>query len=153
MRKLNPNIYWYDDLCIGDYYTTDGMVVTETHIVNFAGLSGDFFSLHMDDEFAREHGFEGRVAHGLLVLSLADGLKNRAPVNLKGIASLGWNWVFRNPVVAGDRIHVKISIEEKRLTSKRDRGVLTLGFEVYNQNNEIVQEGTNQLLSLVNPDS
>jgi len=55
------------------------MVVTESHIVQFAGLSGDLFDLHMDDEFARSLGFSGRVAHGLLGLILMDGLKNRAP--------------------------------------------------------------------------
>ena len=68
----------YDDATIGLTWDTDGLVVTESHIVQFAGLSGDFFALHMDDEFARSLGFEGRVAHGLLGLILLDGLKNRA---------------------------------------------------------------------------
>ncbi|WP_043532042.1 MaoC family dehydratase [Litchfieldella xinjiangensis] len=152
-RELKPGTYWHDDLNTGDYFVTDGLIVTESHIVNFAGLSGDFFSLHMDDEFAREQGFPGRVAHGLLVLSLVDGLKNRAPVKLMAVASLGWNWSFSNPVVAGDRIQAKVSVEEKRLTSKRDRGVIKLLFTVYNQHKETVQEGTNQLLSRVRADT
>ena len=54
------------DLTIGLSYETSGFVVTEAHIVNFAGLSGDFFDLHMDDVYAREQGFPARVAHGFV---------------------------------------------------------------------------------------
>jgi acyl dehydratase len=57
------------DIQPGMEFLTPGLVVTETHIVNFAGLSGDFFDVHMDDEFARSVGFKARVAHGLLCLS------------------------------------------------------------------------------------
>ncbi len=49
-------------------FDTGAIVVTESHIVNFAGVSGDFFDVHMDDVFAREQGFPARVAHGLLCL-------------------------------------------------------------------------------------
>lgn len=90
-RQLSAGEYFYEDLAIGDWYETGALVVTDAHIVGFAGLSGDFFDIHMDDEFARAHGFPGRVAHGLLGLALTDGLKNRAAVRIMAIASLGWN--------------------------------------------------------------
>ena len=123
------------------------MDITETHIVNFAGISGDFFDVHMDEEFAKSHGFSSRLAHGLLIMSIVDGLKNRAGVAFESIASLGWgNWDFLAPVCAGDAISAKVMIIDKRETSKRGRGIIKLLFEVYNQNQIMVQTGKNNLL-------
>jgi len=145
-RPLAPGEYWYEDIAPGDYFETGHLVVTEAHIVAFAGLSGDFFDVHMDDEFARGQGFPGRIAHGLLVLSLADGLKNRSPVRIMGTASLGWNWRFQGPVVAGDRIGVRVEVEAKRL-SATGRGLTTLLFTVRNQHGSVAQQGTTLLVT------
>lgn len=150
-RRLAPGEYWFEDLTIGDHYDTGHIVVTEAHIVGFAGLSGDFFDLHVDDTFARSHGFPARVAHGLLGLAMADGLKNRSSVRIVVIAALGWNWNFRGPIFAGDRIGVTVVVHGKRLNSKADRGVLTLGFTVRNQRGEIVQEGETTLITPLKP--
>ena len=79
-------LFFYEATAVGLSFETDGMVVTDTHVVQFAGLSGDFFPLHMDDEFARSLGFPGRVAHGLLGLILLDGLKNRAERRFASVA-------------------------------------------------------------------
>src|SRR3546814_10028873 len=76
------------DVQIGLEYLTPGFVVTEAHIVNFAGISGDFFDVHMDDQFAQSVGFPTRVAHGLLCLSLVDGLKNRSEEHTSELQSL-----------------------------------------------------------------
>jgi acyl dehydratase len=122
------------------------MLVTEAHLVQFAGLSGDFFPLHMDDEFARSLGFPGRVAHGLLGLILLDGLKNRASQRFAAVASLSWQWNFRNPLFPGDRVYGVLRVAEKRLTSRGDRGILTLALELRNGSGQVLQEGTNLLL-------
>jgi acyl dehydratase len=139
-------LLYYEDAPAGLAFDTDGIVVTETHVVAFAGLSGDFFALHMDDEFARSLGFEGRVAHGLLGLILVDGLKNRASQRFQAIASLSWQWNFRKPIYPGDRIHGHLRVADKRLTRRGDRGILTLAVEVRNQKGEVVQDGTNLLM-------
>ncbi|WP_108662435.1 MaoC family dehydratase [Acuticoccus kandeliae] len=146
-RRLEPGLYGYEDLSIGDYFDTSGIMVTEAHVVAFAGISGDHFDVHMDEEYAQSEGFPGRIAHGLLGLSMADGLKNRSPVRLKGIASLGWNWSFRGPILIGDRIQVRVSVKEKRMTRRPERGIVTLRFEVSNQRGEIVQDGDTLLLT------
>jgi 3-hydroxybutyryl-CoA dehydratase len=145
--RLQPGKCYFEDLQVGCYFQTGRIVVTETHIVNFAGISGDFFDVHMDDEFARAQGFPARIAHGLLGLSLVDGLKNRADVQLQAVASLGWkSWNFTAPIVMGDSITAKISVEIAKLTSKGDRGVVELRFDVTNQDDVLVQTGCNVLL-------
>lgn len=145
--ELQAGLVEYEDLGVGDYFYTGMIDITETHIVNFAGISGDFFDVHMDREFALSRGFPGKIAHGLLILSLVDGLKNRAPIQLNAIASLGWEkWEFKGPVCAGDSIKCKITIAAKRRTSRVDRGIVKLDFEVYNHESVLVQSGTNNLL-------
>jgi acyl dehydratase len=142
---------WYEDAAVGEAFVTGGIVVTESHIMSFAGLTGDFFDLHVDDEFARKLGFPGRVAHGILGLAIVDGLKNRAETRFRAVASLGWNWKFGRPILIGDRIHAEIEIAAKRETKRADRGILVLSFKVKNQKGEIVQEGTNDLMVLRKP--
>src|ERR1700693_5193893 len=98
-------LLYYEDVPVGLSFDTEGIVVTESHVVQFAGLSGDFFGLHMDDDFARSLGFPGRVAHGLRALSLVAGWKTRASRRFRAVASLSWRWNFRKPLYPGDRIH------------------------------------------------
>lgn len=145
-RALPPGRYGWQDLAPGDWWRTGGIAVTEAHIVGFAGLTGDFFDLHMDDDAARELGFPARVAHGLLVLSLADGLKNRAAVQLDAVASLGWEWQFRAPVFAGDRISARLEVQAVRATQRSGRGIVTLAMSVEVQDGRTVQEGVNRLM-------
>lgn len=146
-EPLAAGKYFYDDLTVGAFFETGRITVTESHIVAFAGMSGDFFDVHMDDRFAREQGFPGRIAHGLLGLCLVDGLKNRAEAQLQAVASLGWNnWSFKAPIFAGDSIEAVISVSEMRLTSSGDRGIVQLAFDVKNQDGVTVQAGRNALL-------
>ena len=148
--ELQPGLILYEDLAIGDFFYTSNIDITESHIVNFAGISGDFFDVHMDKEFARRKGFSDRIAHGLLILSLVDGLKNRATIKFNAVASLGWeNWEFKAPVCAGDSINAKITIAAKRKTSRNDQWIVKLSFEVYNHESVLVQSGTNTLLIML----
>jgi acyl dehydratase len=140
------DLLFYEDAPVGLSFDTDGILVTESHVVQFAGLSGDFFPLHMDDEFARSLGFRGRIAHGLLGLILLDGLKNRATQRFQSVASLSWQWNFRQPIYPGDRIHGHLTVTDKRLTRKGNRGILTLALELRNGQGEVLQDGTNLLL-------
>lgn len=145
-RALGAGRYFHEDLRPGDWYRTGGILVTESHVVGFAGLGGDFFDLHMDEAFARDLGFAGRAAHGLLVLALTDGLKNRAAVQLAAVASLGWDWTFAAPVLIGDRIEARLTVADTRLTSRGDRGIVHLRIAVENQHGEDVQHGINTLM-------
>lgn len=150
-RELTAGTYYFEDLAVGDHWTTGAMTLTEAHIVGFAGLSGDFFDLHMDDEFARDLGFPARVAHGLLGLSLLDGLKNRADVRIPAIASLGWDWDFKAPLCAGDRIAGRVRIAELKPTSKPGRAFTRLAMALTANGDTIAQEGSTRLLIRCRP--
>lgn len=145
--RLTEGRYGFDDVTRGDSVETSRVTVTAAMIDRFAELTGDRFEIHMTVEGAQKHGFSARVAHGLLVLSLVDGLKNQCPAQFHALASLGWDWSFRRPVMAGDTIGATITVRDKRATGKLDRGILTLEFEVTNQTGETVQLGTNRLMA------
>lgn len=147
-RKLSAGLYHYQDFEIEDWFETETMFVSEDVIDRFAELTGDRFAIHMHDEAARAVGFERRVAHGLLILSLIDGLKNQTAIQIKAVASLGWDWNFTRPVLAGDWINAIFTAKSKRLTRDSARGIVTFAVDVRNQNNEVVQHGTNNLMIL-----
>ncbi|MEZ5670793.1 MAG: MaoC/PaaZ C-terminal domain-containing protein [Alphaproteobacteria bacterium] len=145
-RALGPGTYYFEELAVGDHWATGALTLTDAHIVGFAGLSGDFFDLHMDDAFARDLGFPARVAHGLLGLSLLDGLKNRSDVRIPAIASLGWNWDFKAPLCAGDRIEGRVRIGELKATSKPERAFVRLDMRLVANGDTVAQDGFTRLL-------
>ena len=147
-RALPPGLYGLDDLCPGDHWATGEREITPELVDAFAGLTHDRFALHLDDAAARKLGFPRRVAHGLLVLSVIDGLKNNAPVRLSAVASLGWDWTFRRPVLAGTRIGAGITVASLRTTSDPARGIARLAFEVRDADGTPLQRGTNALMML-----
>lgn len=143
---IAPELLRYEQIEEGLAFRTGGITVGEAHVLAFAGLTGDFFDIHMDEDYARELGYPGRVAHGLLGLALTDGLKNRAPVRFAAIVSLNWRWSFAGPILIGDRIAARIAVLGRRRTRNPARGIVTLGFELSNQKNEVVQKGENDLM-------
>lgn len=145
-RTLGPGRYGLADLRTGDVIETGQCTVTPALIDAFAAMTGDRFEIHMDRDAALRHGFRDRVAHGLLVLSLVDGLKNQAPAQFAALASLGWDWSFAAPVFAGDSIAATITVTGLRATSDGKRAVATLDFDVTNQRGETVQRGVNRLM-------
>lgn len=146
-RFLPPGEHGADALLAGDRIDCSSVTVTAAMIDAFADLTGDRFEIHMSEEAANKHGFKTRVAHGLLVLSLVDGLKNQAPVQFRARASTGWDWRFKAPVLAGDRINVQLSVDAIAEARAADQAVLTLSFTVTNQDGVTVQTGTNSLLA------
>ncbi|HWI54343.1 MAG TPA: MaoC/PaaZ C-terminal domain-containing protein [Desulfobacteria bacterium] len=136
----------FEDLNLGDKEVSSSRTITETDVVNFAGLSQDFNDLHINAEFAKKTIFGERVAHGMCTSSIATGLWFTMP-RLATMAFLGFGeWKFVKPVKFGDTITVKREVAEKKET-KEDRGIVTFNIQVVNQKDEVVQEG--QWLMLV----
>lgn len=147
-QRLSAGLYAYDDFQIGDWFETAEETITEELIDQFANLTGDRFAIHMDNTAARALGFERRVAHGLLILSLIDGLKNQTDIKMQAVASLGWEWRFSKPILARDTIKAIWTVTAKRMTRDPIRGIVTFTVDVQNQHAETVQSGTNNLMLL-----
>jgi acyl dehydratase len=134
--------YYFEDFNIKDEFVTSRRTVTETDIIMFAALTGDNNPLHTDQVFAQETQFGGRIAHGLLGASIAVGLWCRLGlVDGTALAFLSTQWKFVNPVKLGDTIHAKLTITNKKETSKQGRGIIFIHFNVQNQDGVQVQDG------------
>jgi len=126
------------ELAIGDTWKTGSRTVTLADIEHFAEFTGDRFYAHMDEEAAKASPiFEGRVAHGYLILSFAAGLfvdPDPGPV----LANTGLeNLRFLTPLYPGDSLRVELTVRSKSLKSK-DTGVVRWAVEVFNQKDELV---------------
>ena len=143
---LEPGVYGYNDLEVGDCLETGARDITPELIDDFARVSGDFYEIHMDAKAARAKGFERRVAHGLLVLSVIDGLKNNTEARFDALASMGWEWRFQAPVLEHDSITARFVIAAKRRTRDGRRGLVTCDATASNQRGEVVQSGQNTLI-------
>ncbi len=133
---------YYEDYAVGDEFVSPARTVTESDVVQFAGLTGDYNRLHTDAEYMRGSIFGERIAHGLLGLAIVNGLKYRTPMDSDGvIAFLGLSWTFSAPIRLGDTIHGVFHVTELRPTSKPDRGIMQLAVQVRNQRGETAQEG------------
>lgn len=139
---------FYEDFEVGRKIETHGITVTEAHVVAFAGLSGDFNPLHTDETAAAATPFGTRIAHGQLGMILAAGLINQTGVHTgTTLALLGYReWNFLKPILFGDTIRVRVTIENKRETKKPDRGILMRKIEILNQRDEVVQRGFADLM-------
>lgn len=131
----------FEEINIGDEYTTGARTVTEADVVNFAGLSGDFQPEHMNEEFATRGAMGARIAHGLLILAMATGLLNQTGLT-EGttIALMEMKVRFTHPVRFGDTITAVARVVGKRETKKPDRGIVTLAATVLNQHEVAVLE-------------
>jgi acyl dehydratase len=140
-------MYW-EEWEIGATYESPARTVTETDIVMFAGLSGDYNPLHVNEEYCKTTLFGGRVAHGPLVYAIAAGLLFQLHLyDDTLIAFLGFEDLrFTKPVKPGDTIRARIEVLEKRESSKPDRGVMKRRLQVLNQRDEVVQEGVQAFL-------
>ncbi|HEU4629662.1 MAG TPA: phenylacetic acid degradation bifunctional protein PaaZ [Gemmatimonadaceae bacterium] len=149
--RVHPFRKYFDEIQVGDALTTHRRTVTEADVVNFAGVSGDYFYAHMDELAARDSLFERRVAHGYFVLSAAAGLfVDPAPGPV--LANYGLESLrFVKPVYPGDTIQATLTCKQKTAKDPVDgqvpQGVVAWDVEVTNQEGEQVAVYT--ILTLV----
>jgi 3-hydroxybutyryl-CoA dehydratase len=125
----------YEDIKIGDEASLT-RTITETHIVLYAGLTGDMNPVHMDAERAGQSMFKGRIAHGMLVAGLISTVLG---TQLPGPNSiyLGQDLKFTAPVKIGDTVTVAVTVTDKR----DDKRIIKLRTIVSNQRGETVIDG------------
>ena len=137
---------YFQEIPLGEEYESPGRTVTESDLVIFSGLTGDYNVLHTDAEFMKESIFGERIAHGLLCLAIQSGLFSRASVPYATLAFAGLRWKFKAPVKIGDTIRLRAKVTAKKDLSKEDRGLVTLERTVLNQRDEVVQQGETDLI-------
>jgi len=127
----------YSDLRVGDSERSRGRTITESDVVQWCALTGDWFWIHSDRERAEASPFGARIAHGMLVWAYSAGLAV-PPDSDTVVANYGAESVrFTKPVLIGDTIHVELEVLAK-VDKQPGRGVVDLRWDVFNQNGEKV---------------
>lgn len=144
--KGAPDHYW-EALVTGDQVHSAGITITETHLVNWAGLTGDIVQFHLDAQYAATTPFGQRIGHGPLTLSLSLGLITQTGYTKNVVAWLGLDEVrAKSPVLIGDTIRVHTNVREARPTSKPENGVWVIDYITLNQRDEVVMTFTSSFL-------
>ena len=140
-------LYW-EEWDIGAEFESPARTVTEADMVIYAGLSGDYNPLHVNEEYCKTTPFGTRIVHGPLVYAIAAGLIFQLHLyDDTLIAFLGFDSLkFTKPVKPGDTIHAVIKVLEKRETSNPERGVMKRELKVLNQRGEVVQDALQAFL-------
>jgi len=129
-----------NDFNVGDIYTTAAITMTEAHVVSWAGLTMDFYPLHMDREYAARSQFGERLVHGPLIFAMSVGLVGSA--GFAGDSAIAWlgvdNMRMLAPVMIGDTITVTVEVMEKIPTSDPEKGIQVWRYTVFNQREEKV---------------
>ena len=137
MNPITADRRHYEDLSLDEVIELGAVTVTKDMIVAFA-REFDPFPFHLDEDAARASPiFEGRVAHGYLILSFAAGLfvdPDPGPV----LANTGLeNLRFLTPLYPGDSMRVELSVKAKSIKSE-DTGQVRWAVDIFNQKDEMV---------------
>jgi 3-hydroxybutyryl-CoA dehydratase len=146
VTRHSLDILAFDDLVLGDEWESPGRTVTETDVVLFAGLSGDFNPLHINHELSKQGTFRRPVAHGLLGLAIATGLISQSPRidTLAFLAILEWRFLL--PIGFGDTLRVISRVDALEPQARGRRGIVTWHRFVLNQLGQTTQQGRTQTL-------
>jgi 3-hydroxybutyryl-CoA dehydratase len=141
--RYQPRGLHFEEFTVGQQLSTRARTITEADVVNFAGLSGDFNSIHTDAISAAQDSFGQRVAHGMLIQAIATGLAVQSGfIDGTVLAFRELECKFSLPVFLGDTIHVTLEIEAKKAFPRLGGGNVIMQYRVRNQRDEIVQKGS-----------
>ena len=142
MKLTNQGMY-FEEFELGQRITSPARTITEADVVAFAGLSGDFNSIHTDAEYVKDTAFGQRVAHGLLIVSIVSGLAVRTGIIEGTVLAFREikNWKFSQPVFIGDTIHVILEVTGKKAMPRLGGGSIHLSLDVRNQDDKTVMRG------------
>jgi len=146
--------FYFDEFEVGQKIVTVGRTITEADVVGFAALSGDYNLIHTDAEYSKDSPFGQRVAHGLLVLSVAMGLAVRTGFiegTVMAFREIN-NWKFVKPVYFNDTIHAELEVVEVKALRRIGGGSVSINVNIFNQSDEVVMKGAWVALIADRPD-
>jgi 3-hydroxybutyryl-CoA dehydratase len=126
----------FNELEVGERFTTDSRTIADADIMGFAALTGDTHPQHTDADWAQTSRFGERIAHGLLVLSCAAGLVPFDPDRVVALRKVG-DAVFKAPVRIGDSIRVEGEVTKTRELDD-EHGLVECRWKVLNQDGKMV---------------
>lgn len=139
----DPRGMYFEEFSVGQRIISTGRTVSESDIITFAGLSGDFNQIHTDAVYAAQTPFGQRVAHGLLGLSIASGLVVQTGMMEGTILAFREinEWKFIQPIHIGDTIHVEVEVLETKEIRRLGGGAIVISLDVRNQTAVTVMKG------------
>jgi len=148
MLESRPQGLYFEEFSIGQEFVSPARTITEADIVQFAGLSGDYNQLHTDAVYAAQRTAYGkRIAHGLLILSVASGLAERTGFTQgTTLAFMNLEWRFKSPVFIGDTIALRARVSRVRAMPSAGGGIVVFQIAIVNQDGLAVQRGEWSLL-------
>jgi 3-hydroxybutyryl-CoA dehydratase len=143
MENHKPRGMYFEDFAVGQKTVSAGRTVTEADVVSFAGLSGDFNQIHVDARYAGQGPFGQRVAHGLLVLSIASGLIVQTGVMEGTVLAFREisDWKFSDVVRLGDTIQAEMEVTGLKPFPRLKGGAVEALLTVRNQDGKAVMSG------------
>lgn len=143
MSKYKSRGLYFEEFEIGQKSYSSARTITESDIVMFAGLSGDYNQIHTDSEFSQNTPFGQRVAHGLLIISIALGLIAQSGLFEGTVIAFREinDWKFSKPTFIGDTIHVITEVIGTKHLRRLGGGAVVILVDVRNQNDESLMKG------------
>jgi 3-hydroxybutyryl-CoA dehydratase len=128
---------------------TMAKTVTEYDTYAWAGITGDFYGVHLNEEYAKKTQFGTRIVHGSLLVGFIGTLMGymAAKAPAPGAVSYRYDMTFRAPVFFGDTITSRLELSEKR-DEKNECIFLAI---CTNQKDAVVASGQ-AILKVLNPD-
>ncbi len=141
--STNSRGMYFEEFQLGQRIITAGRTITEADIINFAGISGDFNQMHVDEDYSKDSAFGQRVAHGLLVLSVISGLAVQTGVMEGTVLAFREvsEWKFAKPIFIGDTVHAELVVKEVKEIRRIGGGSVTIEIGVNNQHGDVVMKG------------
>jgi acyl dehydratase len=138
----------FDTLVAGQTFSSEARTLTETDLVTFCMITGDWHAIHADEAFAKTTPIGRRMFHGTFGISLAVAQSAHALLLTNRIvAALGLkDWSYKAPLFIGDTVHTDVVIADKRATSNGRRGVISRTLRLMKDDGSTAQEGLADLL-------
>jgi len=139
---MSHEAHTYDDMKVGLVFTSGPRVVTREDIDTFARLSGDYMSIHTNDDYAATTPFGGVIAHGALNIAIATGLAYETGI-LDGtiLAFRSLTMAFNRPVFPGDSLTFEAEVTQMDPSPREESGKVTTLVTLRNQNGKKVISG------------
>ena len=153
MSDYKPRGLYFEEFEDGQRFFSSGRTITESDIVSFAGLSGDYNQIHTDTKFAENTPYGQRIAHGLLVTSIASGLIAQSGLIEGTVLAFREisNWKFAKPTFIGDTVRVEALVNNTKALRRLGGGAVEIAISVLNQNDEVVMKGNWTVLIVNRP--